>query len=94
MEDSKGTIATTPGLITLQTEDIYKENGPGGCRVRGTIKLLKVKGNFHIALGSNRYNQLNPGRRHTHLFTAEQTKGFITNHVINSLVIQLQIIKL
>jgi hypothetical protein len=55
------------------------------CRLQGTLKLLKVKGNFHIALGQNARHPMNPNGRHVHQFSFEEMKHYNTSHQIDEL---------
>lgn len=52
-----------------------------GCTVEGDIKVNKVSGNFHVAIGQS----ITQGARHIHQFGAADLQSFNESHVIHYL---------
>lgn len=58
------------------------EDAPGeGCQLSGTLRLKKVGGNLHIAVGgtSNKYK----GTRHVHVFNPTDLRSFNASHTFH-----------
>jgi len=51
-----------------------------GCRVSGTMRVNKVAGNFHMALGDSVVRD----GRHIHQFVPSEAPGFNVSHTIHS----------
>lgn len=52
-----------------------------GCNIYGSVKINRVAGNFHFALGDG----VERNGRHIHLFMPEDTDKFNTSHIIHEL---------
>jgi endoplasmic reticulum-Golgi intermediate compartment protein 3 len=56
-----------------------------GCRVRGTIRVNKMEGNFHIAAGSSHGQQHQDHSHHIHHVNRSTINSFDISHHINHL---------
>eukprot|EP01006_Ploeotia_vitrea_P038925 TRINITY_DN66286_c6_g4_i1.p1 TRINITY_DN66286_c6_g4~~TRINITY_DN66286_c6_g4_i1.p1 ORF type:complete len:498 (+),score=264.47 TRINITY_DN66286_c6_g4_i1:28-1521(+) len=77
-------------LLTLLSDEVIAgvekvEADPSkegeGCMIAGTLRVNRVAGNFHVALGASHRS----GGRHIHHFMLSDLHRFNTSHVINHL---------
>ena len=78
------TASQCDGKINMSIDDILSDisnNNHGGCNIKGSVKVNKVSGNFHVALGHSKSVQ----GRLVHQFPPAMIDYFNSSHIIHSL---------
>ena len=74
-------ILLTSAQCSREKRGAHKVDSGEGCNLSGTMKVNKVAGNFHVAMGEATVRD----GRHVHMFLPEDAPGFNTSHVIHEL---------
>lgn len=69
------------GILRLRSPEAMAKLKNEGCNMKGNLRLTKVAGNFHIAVGKG----LKYGSHHIHHFNMSDIEEFNASHIIHSL---------